>query len=517
MMGSVVLSRILGIVREMVLAGFTGTSHQTDAYVAAFLLPEIVNHLLASGFMSVTFIPIFQKHLAEGNEERAWRAFSNLFCVGTVAMLMLIAAGELATRPLLMLMGKDVSGPEVLPLATRLTRTIIPAQLFFYWGSLLMAVQYARKRFFFPALAPLVYNVGIIAGGAGLYGLMKVEGFAWGVLAGSFLGSFALQVYGASRCGMRLRAVFDLRDGDLHRYVLLTLPFVLGLTGSQFANEILFRYFGSFTGEGGLASLNYSWRVMWALVGPFGQAFGVAMFPFLSSLAVKGQFAEMNRLSREVMTRIAAFVLPLAGVGVVLAEQIVAVLYQRGEFGAKSTEATAGVLVYYLAGSFLFAITPIVSRSFYAVQNTWLPAVVGTVTVVCWLPCYWLMARTLGAAGVAVAASGLLLVQFAVLVTLWRRRYPEGFDVLDLFKRLALCTAAALVGAGLCGSIEWALAGLGLVSVLGVLLGNSVVGIVAGVPSAAAALALLQAIGVVDIRGSLARLIRRRRPARQEQ
>ena len=145
-----------------------------------------------------------------------------------------------------------------------------------------MAIQYANHRFFLPALAPLCYNLGIIAGGWFLYPYIGVEGFAWGVLIGALVGNFAIQIPGAFRVGLRYKFMFNVRDKDFIHYVAITCPLILGL-GMTFSNELFFRFFGSFLGTGGLASINYSLRTMMPLVGVFGQASGVASYPFLSS------------------------------------------------------------------------------------------------------------------------------------------------------------------------------------------------------------------------------------------
>jgi len=324
MMGSVLLSRVLGIARELVLASFGGTSGQMDAYVAAFLIPEFLNHLLAGGFMSITFIPLFQKHLVAHDEPRAWRMFSNLFICGSLVMVVFVILGLLFTRQILGLLGSRVGGAEI-ELAVRMTHLILPAQLFFYWGALLMAVQFAQKRFFVPALAPLFYNGGIIVGGMVLGPRLGIEGFAWGVLGGAFVGNVVVQLFGLRGLGMRFRFVMNFKDPDLIQYVLISLPFILGL-GMQFSNEIAFRIFGSFLHEGGLASLNYSLRIMWVLVGLFGQAVGIASFPYLTRLAAEGKLSEMNKVAFGVLNHIGIMLIPVSAVLMALAPETVAVV-----------------------------------------------------------------------------------------------------------------------------------------------------------------------------------------------
>ncbi len=425
MMTSVLLSRVLGIVREMVLAGYGGTRSEMDAYVAAFLLPEIVNHLLAGGFMSVTFIPIFQKYLAQGRRDLGWRACSNLLTTGTVVIAGVIGVCLVFTEELLGLMGKHIADPAQLALTVRMTRIILPAQIFFYWGALLMAVQYADKRFFVPALAPLLYNVGIIAGGVALAPVVGIEGFAWGVLAGSVAGNFLVQAYGARASGMSFRFRIDLGDSDLRKYVVVTVPLVLGL-GMQFSNEVFFRYFGSFLGEGGLASLNYSLRTMMALVAVFGQAFGIAAFPFLSQYVAEKRYREMNSLLFSIIAKVGIFVVPFSMLMMVLSKETLALLFQRGKFTAESTLVTAPVLVMYCIGAFGMAATNMVSRGFYALQNTVLPMVVSSVLAVCSIPLYWICLHRSGAQGIALVSSLFMIAQFVVMTAIWTRRYEGG-------------------------------------------------------------------------------------------
>jgi putative peptidoglycan lipid II flippase len=296
MVGSVFLSRIMGLVREQVLAIYGGTSFQIDAYVTAFFIPELLNHFLAGGFLSVTFIPIYQVYMIREDQQGGSSCFSNLMTVGSLLFAVMIPLSMVYTPEILGLMGSNIADPQRRDITVRLTRIILPAQIFFYWGAFLSAVQMAHQRFFLPALAPLFYNLGIILGGVLLAPFIGIEGFAWGVLAGALVGNFILQVPGAVRAGISFKPRCNLRDPDLIKYVKLTVPLVLGL-GLTFSNEVFFRFFGSFLGEGGTASVNYALRTMMIVVAVFGQASGVAFFPFISKMAVEKQFERIDRKS----------------------------------------------------------------------------------------------------------------------------------------------------------------------------------------------------------------------------
>ena len=493
MMTSVLLSRIMGLVREQVLAKYFGTSPEMNAYVASFLIPEILNHLLAGGFLSITFIPIFQQYLVTGDRERSWRVFSNLLTAGTIMLSVLIAGCMIFTDRIVGVLGHGAPTE----LTIRLTRIIMPAQLLFYWGAFLLAVQYANNRFFLPAMLPLCYNLGIIASGMLLHRFfgVGVEGFAWGVLIGAFVGNVLVQLPGALRVGMRFRPVVDLKDPDLKRYIFLTLPLMLGL-GMTFSNEVFFRYFGSFLEKGALASINYSLRTMMIFVGVFGQAAGVASYPFLSRLAAEKRYGEMNNLLNAITRKIAAFLVPCCGVMVPLAAQIIAILYQHGRFTAASTVATAPVLAVYLIGAFPFAASTIVMRSFYAEQKMVFPMAVSTGIALVSVPCYFLFSRMFGAMGIALASSVAMSLQFFILYWTWENRHSFRTDfVATLFLFIKISFVAG------CGCAL----SFGLKTVLVRALGchsfvqNVIVATGSGIPAGIVAAAGLHLLGIIDV------------------
>lgn len=504
MMTSVLISRVMGLVREQVLAGYFGTSSDMNAYVASFLIPEILNHLLAGGFLSITFIPIFQKYLISGGKEKSWRVFSNLLTIGTVILGLLIVLCIVFTSDIVALLGHGAPAE----LTIRLTRIIMPAQLLFYWGAFLLAVQYANNRFFLPALLPLCYNLGIIGTGMFCHRFlhMGVEGFAWGVLIGAFAGNVLVQIPGALKVGMRFRFAFDIRDPDLKRYVLLTLPLIVGL-GMTFSNEVFFRYFGSFLEKGALASINYSLRTMMIFVGVFGQAAGVASYPFLSKLAAQQRFGEMNGLLNGITRKIAAFLIPCCAVLIPLSAQIIAVLYQHGHFGAASTAATAPVLAVFLFGAFPFAASTIVIRSFYAEQKMVYPMVVSTIVALASIPGYLLFSRIFGTIGIALTSSLAMTLQFFVLYWTWENRHAFRADFMAtivLFIKIALI-------AGACGALCFGIKAL-LVPVVGCVSfsQNIVIAACAGAPAFLVAAVVLHLARVIDVRKELGRLAGRK-------
>jgi putative peptidoglycan lipid II flippase len=420
MMASVLLSRVIGLLREVFIAYAGGARGEVDAYQMAFVLPEILNHVVATGFLSITFIPIFNQYLAKDNEEEGWMVLSLIMTTFGSLLLLLILVACLFTESLVDLIAPGLRDPAVKALAVRMTRIVLPAQFFFFAGGLFMAVQFSKERFLIPALAPLLYNLGIIFGGLLLGPWVGIEGFAWGVLGGAFAGNFAVQWIGARRAGMTFTMRFTLFHPELRRYLFLTLPLIVGLT-MTFSTEFFFRFFGSYMPSGTVAALNYGLRVMLVLVGLFGQAVGTASFPFMSRLVAEGRMAEMNRLMNRTL-RYLALVIPFSVLLIVLRHEVVLILFQRGRFDAAATALTSHLLPFLLMGAFAFSAQTIVVRGYYAMQNTLFPALFGTAAVLLSIPFYILSMDRLGAAGVALGVSISALLQVIVLYALWNRR-----------------------------------------------------------------------------------------------
>ena len=420
MMASVLLSRVIGLLREVAIAYVGGAGVAVDAYQIAFVLPEILNHVAATGFLSITFIPIFNKYLVNQRETEGWRVFSLILSsFGSLLLLFIVVAWFYADH-LVALFAPGIDDPAIKALTIRMTRIVLPAQFFFFIGGLFMAVQFSKEHFLIPALAPLLYNLGIITGGLALAPWIGIEGFAWGALGGAVAGNFAVQWFGAARLGMRFKICFEWTHPDLKHYFLLTLPLILGLT-MTFSTEFFFRFFGSYMPRGAVAALNYGLRIMFILVGLFGQAVGTAFYPFISRLATEGRMPEMNRLLDRTV-RTLSIVIPFSVFLMVIRHEVVFMLFQRGRFDAAATALTAHLLPFLLLGAFAFSAQTIVVRGYYALQNTLFPALLGTAAVLLSIPVYILCMERMGASGVALGVSISAFMQVALLYICWNRR-----------------------------------------------------------------------------------------------
>lgn len=446
---SIFLSRILGFLREAVIAYTHGASYATDAYYAAFTLPDLMSYLLAGGTLSVTFIPLFSSYISRGEEEAGWRMFSTIASTMGVVVVAFVIALEIFTPYLIPLVNPGfVDDPRQLDLAIQMTRIVVPAQMAFYLGGLLQATLFVREVFWPAALAPLVYNVCIILGGLLLEPWLGIQGFAVGVVVGALLGPLLLPVW-AARKEIKFKFRFDPFDKDFRTFVLLALPLMIGVSLVT-VDEWLLKYFGSLAPDGAISWLNNSRKMMLVLFAVIGQAAGQAALPFLTRLYHQGKESEMGAMLASSLQRV-GFLSMLGSAGlIVIAEPIIWLVFKRGAFTAADAAQTASLMVIFAAGLAAWAIQTLATRGFYARQDTITPMVIGTVVVLVSLPIYWWLYGAYGVLG--LAASTTIGITLNALATLGVYRVQVG--ALPLRPIAAGILRGALFGVA-CGAAAW--------------------------------------------------------------
>ncbi len=445
---SILLSRCIGLLREAVIGRVLGGGGEADVYFVAFTVPDYLYYLLAGGALSIVFIPIFHRHLADGHEERGWESFSNI--ANFLLLLLLVVLPVLWwIMPYLapwIAPGFDARQTERL---IYLTRIILPAQAFHLIGGLLSAVLQARDRHTLPALAPLLYTSGIIAGGLLGGSAAGADGFAWGVLAGSFLGPFGLPLWGAMRMGLRWHLVLDRHHPDLKAYFLRSLPIMLAFS-IVVVDDWILRRLGSFLGEGAVATANYAKQLMRVPMGAFGLAAGVAAFPTLTRLIAEGNPSEAYTLLGRALR---LMLIPAFAAQVVLTvagSEISQLVYGR-RISLEQHHAIGFALALFCLGLWAWAAQSMLARGFYAIGNTWTPSVVGTLLAPLAYPLYVLWGDRWGINGLALAST--VAVTFYVLLLWWILYRRFGFIPLNnisFFCRILPCVALG-IGFGLLG------------------------------------------------------------------
>jgi putative peptidoglycan lipid II flippase len=446
-------SRVLGFVRDMVVALAFGAGPLTDAFFVAFRIPNILRRLLGEGALSTSIVPIFTEYLVtrpRGEFERMFRAVLGLALVvlGGVTVLGVVVA------PWLVRLFAPGFAAEPLALTVALTRLMFPYLILVGLGALVMGALNAEGRFFAAALAPAVLNLGMIASVLLLAPHVSPPIFALaiGVLAGG-VGQLLAQLPDLTRARVPLRPSWELSHPALRRIGVRLVPSVFGLAGVQvtvFVNTLL----ASLLPSGSISYLYYADRVMEFPLGVFGIALASASLPAMSRQAATGDTAGLGRTVNFGL-RLSCYIAIPASVGLIaLQTPITRLLFQRGQFGPAETAATAWALGWYAVGLTGFSATRIVAQAFYAIGDPRTPvwtalAAVGinvVVAVALMLP----MAH----GGLALASSVAGYVNLGLLLWAFRRRVgPLG--VREIATSLMRTAVAALAVAGWCALALW--------------------------------------------------------------
>jgi len=444
LMASTFLSGVMGLVRSKYIAYLFGASVATDAYNAAFQLPDMIAYFLVGGTASITFIAILSRYRESGDEAEGERALSVILTV-MVCVLLVAAVLEAMFAPLYVRIFMPRFTREEAALCTQMTRIMLPQPIFFFVGGVFGSVLLVRKVFTFQAVSPLIYNVAIILGGVLLARSMGVSSLAVGVVAGAFLGYLMLNLWGAYRIGVRFRLSFDLAHPGLREWIRLSLPLMLGVTVVT-ADRWILNYFASGI-HGQISRLTYAKSLFTAPMAVLGQAAGAASLPFFASLFNQGRLADFASAVNGSVSRILIFSFLLSAWMIGLAYPAVDFIFRGGSFHRGDSVETAHYFAIFAVSLFLWTGQAIYARAFYAAGDTLTPMAAGVIVTLISLPVYWLLYHAAGAIGLSLASDIAILLQTAALALLLHRRRMVRLSGLERAElgRAVLATVASLM------------------------------------------------------------------------
>jgi putative peptidoglycan lipid II flippase len=446
-------SRVLGLVRDQVMAYLFGAGNAVDAYNVAFRIPNLVRDLFAEGAMSAAFVPTFTRYLARDGRAAGWRLGNHVINALLVATLLIVCGGLVLSEPLVTIFAEDyASVPGKLELTILLTRIMLPFLTLVAVAAALMGMLNSLDRFFVPALSPAMFNVASILCAVLLVpvmprlGLAPITAMAIGVLIGG-LGQISIQLPILRREGYRYAPVLDPRDPGLRQVLLLMGPGTLGLAATQinvFVNTVL----ATGEGTGAVSWLNYAFRLMYLPIGLFGVSIATAAMPGIARRAATEDVAGLRHEVASGIAMMTVLNVPATLGLIVLAQPIVAMLFERGAFTPRDTAATAAALMCYAVGLTGYSVVKVVSPTFYALHESRTPVIVSTASVLVNAALSVALVRQFGYLGLAVGTSVTALLNAGVLLALLRRRIGgiEGVRLLGVFGRslaAALLMAAA--------------------------------------------------------------------------
>ena len=361
LMASVMLGRIIGYLREMYVAWAFGAGPKTDAYVAAFTLPDFLFYILAGGTASITFISIYTRQISKGHDREAQEAFNSTITIMSVVMIFGTILVEIFTPQIERYLFPHFNA-EQMQLCVYLTRILLPGQIFFYAGGVVSAVLLSKRMFLYPALSPVFYGSFIILGG--LLGAHRfgIAALAYGALTGSFVGPFLINAVGASSAGLRYRWNLNWRNREFREWVRLSIPLMLGVSLVS-ADDWILRYFAS-GGIGDITRLNYAKRLFALPISILGQAAGQASMPFFAKLFGENRRADFADSVNKSVYRIAAASMLVTALMIPAALPFVDVAFRRGRFTFQDSLSTAVYFGWFSLSLALWSAQALYARGF---------------------------------------------------------------------------------------------------------------------------------------------------------
>ena len=415
-------SRILGFVRDMVLARLFGATPAADAFFVAFRIPSLLRELFAEGSMASAFIPVFTEYRTMRTKQEAWELASAAFTTLLTIVTLVTIAGILAAPWLVQLLAPGFqASPEKLQLATLLTRVMFPYLLFISLAALAMGILNSVRAFAAPAFSPLFLNVFII--GCALYVSPQlpepIVGVAIGVVAGG-AAQFAMQLPSLKLRNLLFGFRFEPGHPGLRRIGTLMVPSLIGLSVTQI-NITVSTILGSFF-AGGPTYLFYGMRLIQFPLGIFGVALATAILPTLSAQAARGALDELRTTLGFGLRMILFIILPAMLGLILLRAPIVHLFFEHGTFTANDTAETARAVLCYSVGLWAFGGVRIIVAAFYSLQDTKTPAISAAVAVAANILFSLTLMSPLGAAGLALATALAAMVNGGILVAVLNRR-----------------------------------------------------------------------------------------------
>lgn len=454
---AVMSSRILGLIRDQVMAGLFGTGMAHDAYNIAMRVPSLVRDLFAEGAMSAAFIPTFTRYWKTHGAAAAWRLGNLVLNALVLVTGVLVIVGMVFAEPLLSLLPKEFSGPDGrdrLALTVTLARIVLPFLTLVAVAVALGGMLNSLRRFFVPALSPAIFNVGVIFSAitmipvCRLLGWPDIIGIGIGTLIGG-LGQIVVQLPLLRREGFRYQPVISFRDPGMREILLLMVPGTFGLAASQ-VNLVVNTYLAVGEGEGAVTALQLAFRLMYLPIGLFGVSVATAALPEIARQAAVGALGDVRRTISSSLRMMLMMSVPATVGLMVLAGPIVELIFQRGEFDAESTRMTALALLGYAPGLIGYSAVKIASPTFYALKDARTPVLISLATIALNLALNLTLVKVLSFQGLALGTAIAALFNAVCLFWFLSKRI-DGIDG----SRVLVATAKILLASLVMGAAAW--------------------------------------------------------------
>ncbi|HET9661926.1 MAG TPA: murein biosynthesis integral membrane protein MurJ [Thermomicrobiales bacterium] len=423
-------SRVLGLLREIILANRFGTSSDYDAYVSAFRIPDLLFLVIMSGAFGAAFIPVFGGFLARNEKDAADRLASAVITWTALATILLGAITFVFAGPLMRYVVAPDLPPDAMDLAIKTMRMLLLSPLLLGMGIAAKGILETHLKFTLPALAPVVYNLAIVLAALFLAPRYGIEGVTIGVLIGAAL-HVGIQIPGVIRTGLTFRPTLSRNVAGLAEVGVLLMPRVIGQAAFQI-NFVAVNHFASQTGEGSVSALNYAWQMLMLPNGVLALSIGTVVFPTMAAQFELGDIAGFRRTLQRGLHPLLFLLVP-ASIGLFeFRTSLFQTIFQSGNFTANSTILASEPLAFLALGLVWYGLVEVLARTFYAMKDTVTPVAAGIFIIVLNIVLSKALLDSMGHVGLALALSLSTFVEALILVVILRRRIGDldpGFGV----------------------------------------------------------------------------------------
>ncbi len=451
------VNKIVALGRQIIIAPTFGTGREFDAFVAAFRLPDILYMMISGGALATALIPVLSERLTQRNEfdPTGWRLVSATINTMFVTVMTISAVVALFALPLVETIIAPGFDADTQQLTANLMRLVLLSTIVFSISGLVGAVLNTHQHFLLPALAPILYNLGIIGGAIFLVPLFGIYGLVWGTIIGS-VGHLLIQLPGLLHYARhsteqeRRATVYHLtlgwRDSGLHEIIRLMGPRVLTMFIIQLNFVVMFNL-ASRLGEGSVSALDYGWDLMQMPQTIIGTAIGVVLFPTMSEIAARQDVARLWQTTLQTLQIMLTLAVPATIGLIVLGQPTIQLLFARGQFDADSTRLVYQTLQFWALALIAHCLMEVINRFFYAQKDALTPLCSSTVSMFLNIALAYGLYRPLDAGGLALA-NGIAVTLEIGLLLLLARRHPDVTPLTPLLDTFGRALVAALVMGG---------------------------------------------------------------------
>jgi putative peptidoglycan lipid II flippase len=476
-MAAFLLSNLVGLARQILIAQVFGTSRELDAFTAAQRFPSILFELAAGGALASAFVPTFTGLLTREDREGAWRLASGVINLAA-SVLLLVSTLSAVFAPVIIQWTAAGLAPTEQRLAVELLRIMLISPIIFGVSGLMMGILNAHQHFLLPALASTFYWLGMIFGLLVWVPSMGVHGLAWGAVLGAAL-HLMIQVPGLRGLNPRYQFDFGLRNPTVRNVIRLMGPRLIGVAAVQL-NFLVSTALATFV-PGGASSLDYAWRIFTMPQVIIAQAIAIAALPTFSAMAARDEINAMRASLADTLRGILFLALPATIGLLVLGQPVVGLLFERGQFDAHSTALVAWALALFTLGLASHSVVEIVSRAYYALKDTWTPVWIGAAAMGLNIGLSFVFMEAFRRLGIpphgGLALSNTVATTLEMFALAWfMRRRLNGLAFTRIWPGLwRTALASAVMGAGLMVWLAATSAGsIWVVGIGGVALGGAI-------------------------------------------